>query len=425
MTVAIKFALIVFITTWVKKPSFTNASSQCLYCNAEQYFEHFLEEKNLYLTTSIWNICRGNCARLPPKSLLQILLILAGDVELCPGPRVRCSECTKCFRRNTDKTLCSVCSRVFHSRCLNADVCRPCSANGVHGTRSEGQDVREEEYRMPELESLLNTRGFKILHQNIKGLFGKKDIISHILGINTINIFSVSETFTTIDTPACWFDIAGYAYEQKCRPCGTGGGIGVYIRNGTPYIRRFDLESENLECIWLEICFPHTKGLLIGIIYRPPNTSNYLQDDFNFLWEENLGIVLAENKEIIVTGDINSDYLKRNDNIALKEIFSSNGFSQLVSKATRITEHGKTLIDVIQSTHPRTIATVEVIPAGLSDHDMIGCVRKLNHQRFPSKLIKCRNYSRYCPNDICSELSEPTQWKTYIIIVIQIGLGFQ
>ena len=107
MVVTIKFALIVFITIWVKKPSFTNANSQCLYCNAEQYFEQFLEENNLYLTTSVWNIGRGNCARLPPKSLLQMILL--GDVELCPGPRVRCSECTKCFRRNTDKTLCSVC----------------------------------------------------------------------------------------------------------------------------------------------------------------------------------------------------------------------------------------------------------------------------------------------------------------------------
>ena len=41
---------------------------------------------------------------------------------------------------------------------------------------------------------------------------------------------------------------------------------------------------------------------------------------------------------------------------------------------------------------------------------MIGCVGKLNHHKFPSKLIECRNYSRYCPNDTCSELSEPTQW---------------
>ncbi len=181
MAVAMKLALIFFITVWVKKPSFTNASSQCLYSNVEQYFEHFLEEKDLFLTTSVWNICRGNCSTLPPKSLLQLLLILAGDVELCPGPRVRCCECTKCFRRNTDKTLCTVCSKVFHLRCLNADICRSCSTNGADVIRSEGQDIREEEYRLPELESLSNTRGFKILHQNIRGLFGKKDIYLRFL----------------------------------------------------------------------------------------------------------------------------------------------------------------------------------------------------------------------------------------------------
>ena len=154
------------------------------------------------------------------------------------------------------------------------------------------------------------------------------------------------------------------------------------------------------------------------------STGIYLQGDFIFLWDENLGVVLAENKEIIVTGDINCDYLKRNDNLSLKEIFSSNGFSQLVSMATRITEHSKTLIDIIQSTHPRTIATVEVIPAELSDHDMIGCVRNLNHHKFSSKLIKCRNYSRYCPNDICSNCQNLHNGMTYTIIVIQIGLGF-
>jgi hypothetical protein len=97
-----------------------------------------------------------------------------------------------------------------------------------------------------------------------------------------------------------------------------------------------------------------------------------LQDNFNLLWEDNLITALAESKETIITGDIICDYLKRNDNLELKEIFSSNGFSQLVDKPTRITEHSKTLIDVIQSTSPETIAKVEVIPSGLSDHDMVG-----------------------------------------------------
>ena len=102
-----------------------------------------------------------------------------------------------------------------------------------------------------------------------------------------------------------------------------------------------------------------------------PKYLYYLQDNFNLLWEDNLITALAESKETIITGDINCDYLKRNDNLELKEIFSSIGFSQLVDKPTRITEHSKTLIDVIQSTSP-VIAKVEVIPSGLSDHDMVG-----------------------------------------------------
>ena len=61
MAVAIKFGLIVFVTIWVKKPSFTNASSQCLYCNAEQYFEHFLEEKNLVNDVCLEYLSRKLC----------------------------------------------------------------------------------------------------------------------------------------------------------------------------------------------------------------------------------------------------------------------------------------------------------------------------------------------------------------------------
>jgi hypothetical protein len=187
----------------------------------------------------VWNICRGNCSRLPPKSLLQILLILAGDVELCPGPRMRCGDCKKCFRRNADKVSCTTCNNVFHLRCLCNDICRTCLTNG-------GSEIHPEEYRLPELERLSNTRGFKILHQNIRGLFGKKDIVSQILATNIINIFCVSETFITSDTPACCVNITGYSYEKKCRLKGSGGGIGVYIKDGTPYTRRSDLENENI-----------------------------------------------------------------------------------------------------------------------------------------------------------------------------------
>ena len=42
-----------------------------------------------------------------PGLTLRILLILSGDIELCPGPRSRCGKCEKCFRKNSDQVICS------------------------------------------------------------------------------------------------------------------------------------------------------------------------------------------------------------------------------------------------------------------------------------------------------------------------------
>ena len=36
-----------------------------------------------------------------------------------------------------------------------------------------------------------------------------------------------------------------------------------------------------------------------------------------------------------------------------------------------------------------------VIPLGLSDHYMVGCVCKMNLLKFQARIIKCRNYARY------------------------------
>ena len=46
----------------------------------------------------------------------------------------------------------------------------------------------------------------------------------------------------------------------------------------------------------------------------------------------------------------------------------------------------------------------KVFPSDLSDHDLIGCVRKLNHTRFKPKEIRCRDYSRYNPEIMNHEL---------------------
>ena len=81
-----------------------------------------------------------------------------------------------------------------------------------------------------------------------------------------------------------------------------------------------------------------------------------------------------------------------NDNVEIKIVLLINSFTQIATKVTRIKIVTSTLIDIIATTKPEFIQTVEVIAASLSDHDMICCVRKINHQKYTPKYITCRDY---------------------------------
>ena len=80
------------------------------------------------------------------------------------------------------------------------------------------------------------------------------------------------------------------------------------------------------------------------------------------------------------------------------------GLKQLLTTPTRITKESKTLIDIICSSVLGNVHSAKVIPAGLSDHDLIGCVRKLHGIKHPSKTVTCRNFSNYNPNKFCNDL---------------------
>ena len=51
-----------------------------------------------------------------------------------------------------------------------------------------------------------------------------------------------------------------------------GGGVVVYIADYIRYKRRTDLESADIESIWLEINLNDTKPILISSVYRPQAT---------------------------------------------------------------------------------------------------------------------------------------------------------
>ena len=224
-----------------------------------------------------------------------------------------------------------------------------------------------------------------------------KSIICQILaGFRDIHIFSVSETHLSPERKA-EAQIEGYTFIAKSRASSQGGGIGVYISSSIPFQRRLDLELEDIECIWIELLFPKSKGFLVGIIYRPPDSSKHLSVNFNCKFESMVSSVSAEKKECILTGDINCNYLVSSDHKEIKSTLAYFGLKQLITSPTRITRESKTLIDVICSNEPHNISTVKVIPAGLSNQRLIECARKLNNVKFKPRIITCRNFAKYDP----------------------------
>ena len=254
-------------------------------------------------------------------------------------------------------------------------------------------------HNIPELKDLCSQKGLKISHQNIRGLQGKFDEISDVLNNNKIDIFSLNELF--LNNLKSKFTIPGFEFLRKDRKNGSGGGVGIYIRTELDYKRRKDLEKDDIKSIFIEIYPKNSNSFIVGTLNRPPDSSQYLSKNFDTV----LANLLKEmdNKEVIILGDINVDYLKTTHR-SIKDSFLLNGFYQLIKAPTRVTETTATLIDVIQTNFKNNISYSTVIPAGLSDHDLIGCVRKMNNVKYQPKIIHCRNYKNYNVDAINNDL---------------------
>ena len=191
----------------------------------------------------------------------------------------------------------------------------------------------------------------------------------------------------------------------------------VFVRSDLSVARRCDLEDTAVEGLWLEILLPKSRGFLLGTFYRPPNSSHFYDQDFMLKLDNMLDIAGVQGQEMIVLGDFNCNFNVKKDNISeckqLKLTFKTHHLTQLIKEPTRVTIDSSTLLDLIASNNPRNISKSGVIALGLSDHDMIYCVRKLNWRRGPAQLKTFRNYARYNPDEFCKDLKD-IDWSTQL-----------
>ena len=145
-----------------------------------------------------------------------------------------------------------------------------------------------------------------------------------------------------------------------------------------------------MENIFFEILLPKTTPITVGIMYRPPSQTIFLEI-LNMTFEK----VDIDEKEIYILGDFNVNmyhnnrYIVPDDNtISSKflshdvknyhQFYTMHGLKQLIQSPTRLTCSTLTLIDYILTSAPSRVSQKGVINVGVSDHQLIFCTRKIS-----------------------------------------------
>ena len=188
--------------------------------------------------------------------------------------------------------------------------------------------------------------------QSINAKFDQLNIKVQQLKSNGYEFSAIclQETWLSSDSDTSLFKIDGYNFISQGKMCSSHGGLAIYISekfncstidlniNSQIWEGQF-IEIENIES---------NKSLIIGNVYRPPNNTNTLYQDFTNEFIPILENLQRANCETIIAGDFNIDLLKINNNATLGNYFNSvvaQSFFPLITLPTRFSDHNCTLID--------------------------------------------------------------------------------
>jgi len=231
-----------------------------------------------------------------------------------------------------------------------------------------------------------------------------------------VTCIAVTETWLTTENQD-YFQLPNYSFVSKTRQSKLGGGIGLYIVNSFKYNIRENLcrMLPFIECLFVEILQPTGTNIIIGCVYRPPNTD---LDLFNSEILTLLNILQKEkNKLIFIAGDFNLDLLKHESHGATGEFLNSmlcHTFFPVIRRPTRISEHSATLIDNIFVNRLETNITSAVIYNDISDHLPIAVNLTFKHSKY--KQVKSgtkRIYDSKSINNFVSCLAYTSWEKVY------------
>ena len=231
----------------------------------------------------------------------QLLILLSGDISLNPGP---CQN-------------------------QNKDLFEPFRKQGLH-----------------------------FLHINVNSLPSKIDELRDIVSCTKPAILGITETKLDSSVSDQEINISDYSILRNDRDR-NGGGVACYIRTDLCFNRRH-VFSNSIESVFFDLLIPKVKPISIGIFYRPPNVTNFLE-----IFRNNLKLIDFTKSEVYFLGDFNINLLLNNKfvlkenqsfdtrNLSLpllskyKEQCQTFSLTEIIQEPTRVTSSTSSLLDHI------------------------------------------------------------------------------
>ena len=372
--------------------------------------------------------------RYKQKHLILILL-LSGDIELNPGPvSSKCQICIKACTTKQGTIQCDTCNEWYHIACLHSNTpkhiaiglrnkyaswhCIHCGLPQISSDLFNYKDlITTNSYSVlanPFINKPLDkmkptTQTHKITHKksnnnnnqnilktlivNFQSLKNKIPDLELLIKTEEPDIIAGSETWLNPNIYNSEILNTNYNIFRKDRPDNYGGVL-LAIKSNIIAEEITTQPNFNIESIYCKIITPNSSPLIVGSIYRPPNTNleymNNLCSQLTFIKENNKNAVLW------IMGDFNlpdinwKNYTIDNHqtNKEINEHFldtiNNINLEQIVKTATR---KNKTL-DLFLTNRPGLVLDYKIIP-GLSDHDIVRVTNtiKTKINKIPRRII--------------------------------------
>ena len=165
---------------------------------------------------------------------------------------------------------------------------------------------------------IFKERGMHFIHVNITSLLSKIDEVRYIASITNASIIGINETKLDETIWSSELEVNGYDLVRLDRSRRVGG-VACYIKSSVAYSYKESFCS-NTESIFVDIFLPKSKPILLGILYRPPDKSDFVKHVNNIFTETEL----LDKQEGYLLGNLNINLILNEKNIFSNKSYISN-----------------------------------------------------------------------------------------------------